>query len=377
MLSIAILTVTVATQPVFLLAAASPQAGPELGFGPIGLGLYTTAFFLAASVASRPAGRLIERIGWPTAMRLTALGAASTLLLIAAFGRSTITLSLLLILAAGFYGFANPAANLALARYVRAGRRGTFFGLKHAGIPGSTLLAGLAVPLINLNVGWRWSYVAAAGVAVLLLLLIPREAPPPQAVQTTPAGVSTVMPVRDMRRLTLVAGLITSAPGALATFTVSAGLAAGLSEAAAGWTLSVAGLSSIVARGVFGSLADRGFHVARLFVGVIAIGAVFMVGLAFGSGPAFVVLSIITFATAWGWPGLLTLLVVTGNSARPAEATAQTQAGVFVGAGLAPPAFGWLVATAGYTIAWISIGVLLAIGAVVASSLARKVHDGV
>lgn len=371
MLVIAVMTVTIATQPVFLLAAASPQAGPELGFGPIGLGLYTTAFFLAASVASTPAGRMVERIGWPRAMRLTMVGAITTLLSIAAFAHTPGVLAILLVVAAGFYGFANPAANLALARFVRPGAHGTFFGLKHAGIPGSTLLAGLTVPLINLTFGWRWSYVAAASVGAVVLLIVPSVAPEPQ--RAAPATSNGTMTRSDLRRLTGMAALATSAPGALATFTVSAGLAAGLSEAAAGWTLSVAGLATIAARGLYGIWLDRsGRPVAPLLLGVVGVGSVAIIGLSFGTGAAFVAAAVVAFTTAWGWPGMLTLAVVKGNPENPAEATARSQAGIFVGAGLSPPLFGWIVDQWGFRPAWMAISVTLALGVVIALPWARR-----
>ena len=45
-------------------------------------------------------------------------------------------------------------------------RQATLFGAKHAGIPGSTLLAGLAVPVIVVQYGWRWAFVAAAATAL-------------------------------------------------------------------------------------------------------------------------------------------------------------------------------------------------------------------
>ena len=66
----AILIVTVSTQPVFLLGAGFLRIGDELGFGPAGLGVLTAAFFLTASIASAPLGRVVERIGWQRAMRL-------------------------------------------------------------------------------------------------------------------------------------------------------------------------------------------------------------------------------------------------------------------------------------------------------------------
>ena len=245
-------------------------------------------------------------------------------------------------------------------------RHGTFFGIKHAGIPGSALLAGLSVPLFNLRWGWRWSFVAAAIIGVLLLLLIPRAAPPAQPDAAKSEQVRIRMARGDLRRLTVVASLVAMAPGALGMFTISAGLAAGLSEGAAGWVLSAAGLSTILARGLYGTWIDRrGASGIRLLVLVVGVGALSVVGLAFARGMWFAFMTVAAFVAAWVWPGLLTYTVVLGNSDRPAEATARTQAGIFVGAGLGPPVFGWLVDRVEFRGAWLAIVMVLAVGAMV------------
>ena len=54
------------------------------------------------------------------------------------------------------------ASNTSLSRQVPAGRQGLSFGVKQAAIPVSTLLAGAAVPVVALTVGWRWAFVLAA-----------------------------------------------------------------------------------------------------------------------------------------------------------------------------------------------------------------------
>ena len=373
MLVISVLNVTVATQPVFLLAAAAPQAGSELGFSTFGLGLLAAVFFLTAATASTSAGRIVERIGWLRAMRLTTTGAITTLLAIAVWGRSILAMLSMLAVGAVFYSFANPASNLALARLAGPVRPATFFGIKHAGIPASTLLAGLAVPLINLRWGWRWSYLAAAIVGLLLLALIPRRESASAASQVAIQSVGRSMTRARLRRLTLVAALATAAPGALGTFTVSAAIDAGLSESSAGWAFSLGGLATIAARILYGVLADR-YQTGGLrpLSAVIGVGAVSLVLLAFASGTWFVPAVVLAFAMAWGWPGLLTYTVVEGHRARPAAASAVTQAGIFIGAGLGPIGFGWLVENVGYRSGWLVVSGFVGLGAAIAISMAWR-----
>ena len=143
LLVLAILVITVSTQPAFLLGAAFFQIGDEFGIGPVGLGALTSSFFLTASVASAPMGRWVQRVGWQRAMRVNTRGSAAVMFAIALLARNFWTMGGLLVLAACVYGISNPAANLALSDHTDPRRRATIFGAKHAGIPASALLAGL------------------------------------------------------------------------------------------------------------------------------------------------------------------------------------------------------------------------------------------
>jgi len=112
----------------------------------------------------------------------------------------------------------------------------------------------------------------------------------------------------DLTRLTVMASLVAMAPGALGTFTVSAGLAAGLSEGAAGWTLFAAGLSTILARGLYGAWIDRqSTSGIRLLTSVVGVGALTVVGLAFARGMWF------AFATIAAYELFLTRLFCSGR----------------------------------------------------------------
>ena len=148
-LALAILIVALSALPVFLVGSTFLQLQREIELTTTGLGVATALFFLTASIASASLGRVVERIGWRVAIRVNSVSSALILVAIALFATSTASLSFLLVAAGAVYGLANPAANKALAELVEPGRRGLMFGLKHAGIPSSTLLAGLAVPTIH------------------------------------------------------------------------------------------------------------------------------------------------------------------------------------------------------------------------------------
>ncbi|MDH3500304.1 MAG: MFS transporter, partial [Acidimicrobiia bacterium] len=301
-LVLAILLVAVDTLPIFLLGAGAITIGDAIGFGPTGLGYLAAAFFLTAGAVSAPIGRLVERIGWQRAMRLNLIGTITVLLAMSIGARNILSMGGLLMAAAFLYGFGNPAANSALAQLVDPGRQGVVFGLKHAGIPTSTLLAGLAVPLIILNIGWRWTFVAGAVLAVGVYLLIPRSLPARSEISIRAERADPLLDARRLRLLALGGTFATVAPSMLGTFTVAAAVDAGIGEAAAGILLSVGGFISIVARVSSGAVVDRyrllGFGSMAI---LLALGAVAVYLLASSSGALFIVLLLAAFATAWGW----------------------------------------------------------------------------
>jgi MFS family permease len=120
---LAVSIVVVSTQPVFLLGAAFLSIGPEFGFGTTGLGVLTAAFFLSASAASAPLGRLVQRVGWQRAVRFNAT--ISGYLVAAAVDRGFTEA------AAGWLLFAGSAASIAgrvTVGYVTDRRNGRGFG---------------------------------------------------------------------------------------------------------------------------------------------------------------------------------------------------------------------------------------------------------
>ncbi len=358
-----ILVVTVATQPAFIAAATIAQAGPEIGYAARELGFLTAGFFLTASLSSRVLGRFVEDVGWRPAMLANALVATGVLVSIAVWVDRLAALAAALVVAAIAYGTANPAANLALARAIPPERRGLVFGLKHAGIPTSSMLAGIAVPALALTVGWRAAFAASAALAVLVAFLIPRPGER-DALGANAAVSATAMRPAWLGVLSIGSAFATVAAIALGTFQVDAALARGFDAGAAGTILAVGSLASIAARAGYGALADRRRAQGLGWVAVLtAMGAMTFAAMGFTTGTGFVVATVIAFATGWAWPGLFTYGVVNANQGRPAGSTAATQAGIFLGAGLGPAGLGWIIDRYSYEAAWAATAVSLLVAA--------------
>lgn len=375
LLPLAVAVVTLSTQAVFLVGAAFFQIGPEFGIGPLGLGLLTASFFLTAAATSAPLGRWVQRIGWQRAMVLNLRLTAVVLAAVPVLARDAVSLGVLLVAAASIYGASNPAANQALADHTDPAHQATIFGAKHAGIPASTLLAGLAVPLVVASHGWRWAFVTASVLAVFVSFLVPSGAlakPVKHAVDTPEeAGITRT---RDLLYLAVGSSFATWGAIALGTYLVSATVDLGFSASAAGVLQFVGSAVSILARVAAGIVTDR--TGGRGFGGIVVlagVGAVAFLALALVDGPAYFVVVVVAFATGWGWPGLMTYTVVRANRASAASASAITQAGVFVGAGAVPILLGAVIERWSFGGAWITAAGGLVIAAVVVGSVGRRV----
>jgi predicted MFS family arabinose efflux permease len=375
LLFLGVLIITASTQPAFLVGAAFFQIGPEMGLGPVGLGGLTAVFFLTASVTSTPLGHWVQRVGWRAAIRVNSVVSALLMLSIGLFARSTWTLAALLLLAAAVYGMSNPAANLALARHTDPERAATVFGIKHAGIPSSTLLAGLAVPVVVIAFGWRTGFYASAALAAAMFFMVPRDEDTAAAERSARAP-SRGIPLdrRQLVALGVVAGLGALAAAALRTYMVSAAIDEGFSEPAAGWLQFAGSAATITARVAIGVWFDR--RRAHGFDGLlwlIGIGAVVIALIPLASGPAFASLVLVAYVTGWAWPGLMTYTVVDANRQLAASSSAITQAGTFVGAGAGPLLLGVVIERWSFDAAWLVVAVSLGLGAV----LVRWVRNSV
>jgi MFS family permease len=370
LLILAIMVITTSTQPAFLLGAAFFQIGEEFGIGPVGLGALTSSFFLTASVASPPLGRWVQRVGWQRAMRFNTMASASVMLAIAALARDFWTMGGLLVLAAVFYGISNPAANLALSDHTDPKRRATIFGAKHAGIPASALLAGLAVPAVVVNFGWRWAVVGAALIAGALSMLVPsgRVAPTIRA-EHEPVRARPVPAMTTRWLLGLASGsaLATWAAIALGTYLVSAALDLGFSEEAAGWLQFSGAALSISTRIGIGALTDRfGWSGFGGIAALTGAGAIVFAILPLTTSVWFVIGVLLAYTTGWGWPGLMTFTVVNANRGSVASSSSIIQAGVFVGAGAGPLLLGFVIDRGSYDAAWLTVsGALVAASAII------------
>jgi len=358
-----------ASFPLFLVSALAVQLQQSLGFGPSGLGIVVSLFFVAAALSSMPLGSLTERLGAVYVMRLAcAFGG------IALLGLATIVTSLQgLAVALAIAGVASAAMELAtnqfLARRVPIARQGAAFGYKQAAVPFAATLAGLAIPGIVVLVGWR----SAFGVAVVItagIFITLSFAPDVRRPYRRP--IKAALPGRSVLALGVLGvavGLGVAAATALTSFLAISMFAAGVDELSVGWLVALGGVVACASRVVSGIRADRrdGNHLVvvaiMLALGGIGIGllALSVSGIAQLMIPAI----LLAFAAGWGWNGLFNLAVISHNRDHPARATGITQLGSRFGGVLGPLAFGLTVDLFGYSAAWVGTAAVAVLAAAV------------
>ncbi|MFA9430460.1 MFS transporter [Egicoccus sp. AB-alg2] len=353
--------------PVYMLGGLSVQMSAELGFGARELGLATTIYFAVSAVGSTPAGRFVQRAGAFPGIVVTATLSGAALLGIAGLATTWATLVAMLVVAGVGNAFAQPAANLLLAREVPPGRQGFFFGVKQAAVPITTLLAGASVPLIGLTIGWRWAFVIVAAGSAALPFLTPRAPRPGVAGTAQPSAHVDRLPLA-----VLAAGAMLGAAAAnsIGVFLVASAVDAGFADSTAGLLLAGGSVLGIATRLLVGHLADRreGAHIVRVSAMLLA-GSVGFGLLALATPPpVFLAGTVVAFVAGWGWNGLFTFAVVRSYRGAAAAATGLTQTGLWLGGMIGPLAFGLLADGAGFSVAWSVGGVTMLVAAAVCAA---------
>lgn len=416
--------------PVFLTGSLSSLIGPELGLTTAGTGTAIALYFVAAAVCSIPAGRLADHVGASLALRVAVVVGTAASVAIGALATQGWHLFGLAVVGGAALSLADTGSARALATALPRERQGTAFGIKESSVPAASLLAGLAVPVLGTQVGWRPAFLGAVGLGVVALVLLGTR-PLGTGTRTT-ARLATSVAATDLRPddetghtaareaadpvgaptaaehrpaptaraeqvdaasarggptllvLALAAGLAGAVVAAVSTFLVPSLQASGVAFGLAGVVLSVASAGAVVTRLVVGRLADRvaGSELRSIEV-LIGLGAVGLVLLAATSSAAtgtttvgtllLVLAAFVALGAGWGWTGVVFLAAVRTAPDRPAAAAAAVLAGLGFGGAAGPALVGWIAEGASFRTAWWlgALTMLLALAALLAGGRRR------
>jgi MFS family permease len=303
-------------------------------------------------------GRVAERAGGGRSLRTAAITNGLVMLGIAALARNWWELATLIAVAGLGNALTQPAANVLMARTIPPARYGIAFAVKQSAMPFGTLIGGLAVPLVTLTLGWRWAFAFGGVLALSAASTVPRaDASRPVRVEPTAPKHKPPLdtPLLLLAVFAMGVGFGAATASAQTTFLVSGAVESGLGEGVAGLLLTLGSALGIVSRLVNGARADvRGRGHLRVVAFMLCGGAAACATFAVAKPWSYIVATPLAFAAGWAWPGLFNLAIVRANPNAPGFATAVTQTGTYVGAGIGPLVFGLIVGHAGYSWAWLA-----------------------
>lgn len=157
------------TLPMLILYATStlgPLLSEDLHFEPAAIGYLVMSSFGLAAVLSLWAGAIVDYVGARNALLVLfgAIAAAFTLIAAAQVFWSLIAATAICGIA---QALANPATNLLIAQQIRPEQRARVVGLKQSGVQLAALFAGLVLPAVAFQYGWRTAFGVIAPAAMV------------------------------------------------------------------------------------------------------------------------------------------------------------------------------------------------------------------
>lgn len=365
----------------FAPAVLAPAASVDIGVPATMVGIVTALIYLASAMAAPAAGARVPRVG---AVRMTQFG---LLLAGAGLALSVIAHPLMIIVAAlviGLgYGPSTPSGSALLAEHTPPRFRNIIMSVRQTGVPLGGALAGFAIPWLITTGGWRMAVLVCAGACALIALALqPLRAKldqPSARASAAHAGLLDALRLlishAELRRISFTAflfgGVQLSFASYLVVFLVER---AELSMVRAGAVLSVAMMSGMVGRLLWGAAADY-FRSARGVLVALGVVTALCAAIMTQVSPqwpyaAIMVLAGIFGATTLGWNGVyIGELARVAPPGKVAMATGASLSCAYFGAVVAPPLFAlvqWL--SAGYILPFAMLGLLATAGVL---SLAR------
>lgn len=370
----AVCVATFTVLPLFLVGALGIQLSEDIGVPVSALGIASAAFFGSGALASYFSGRVATAYGVRTTMRASLVLVVVVLLFLAVGVHSLAGLVVILALGGMGNALAQPSVNLYLAERIDRNRQGTAYGIKQSAIPVAGMLAGLAVPIIGLTVGWRWAFALFTIPAAVLAIYTPNARLAVRSSQA--AGPALQLPRKALMVISTGSGLGMAAGSSLSIFLVPGAVVAGWSPGQAGFVFAGASIVGVLGRLMSGVLADRrGQKHLQAIALMLVAGAIGFLALSFSHQWLYAVGASIAFGFGWGWPGLMIYATVQLSPADPAASTGLVQIGTSSGAVIGPLIFGFVVEHFSYRVAWGVAGLELLLGSAIllmAAALTRN-----
>lgn len=359
--------------PMFLFGALSGQMQADVPFSDAAIGITVAVYFTAAGLGAPLGSTITQRLGARRSMLIGVCLACGASAAIGLFATNWWAVLALLALAGATIGMIDTGAAQTFAEQLPVQRQGLAFGFKEASIPTASMVAGAAVPLLALTVGWRTAFVSTLLLIGVVWAIVPAETGPVRA-----SARSGDLALRPSRRglvlLAVAAALAAGTTNAVATFLVPGLTAAGLTAGAGGTLLALASALGICTRIATGWLADHRYPAPQLptLITLVLVGVVGLLLLAYSHPVTVVIGGMLTLGIGWGFTGLVYLIAVRDNMHAPAAAAGIVLLGLSLGGAIVPLLFGLVVSLAGYPAAWTMGASLMGLAALAAMAGHRE-----
>ena len=357
---------TVGSLPVLLAGAFTGIEEASLRINQIHAAISVAVYFVGAGISAMTLGRLSDQRESTVIMQVGLAGTAVGSLVV---GISTgwPIMVMGLVLAGMGYGLAQPAVSRFLSDSIVSGRRGLAFGLRQAGVPAATILAGLAESAVPSTLGWRMAYFTVAMLVPLTLVVASRYGkafvrPGPR----TPLVIPDTR--RSSQRVLLLAGSLGLGAAtiyAATSFTVPVARTVGFSASTAGVLAAAGGALALTMRIAIGALRDKAGFDPLLAAGAMILGGVLgYLMLSTGRPGLFVAGVAIVYSLGCGWNALLLQALAAEFPSAVGKTTGAGLAAAFGGGLVGPLAFGTMITYLGMSVAWTLLGLIAAVAGV-------------
>lgn len=369
-------TVT-STLPIYLIGGLTVQIHESIAMTTAALGAVVAAYWAASAVTSLGVGRALLRLDVRASLLTSLSLSAASLLGISLVSPTWHSLLLWSACAGIANGLGHPGSNALIAQNTSPKHRAVAYGTKQASIPASTLLSGLAVPVLGLTIGWRSAFALSGVLAVIVLGYVLATVRSSRSADSTSAASARPRPVppslRSFLRLTAAATFLASAQAnSIGAFLVTGAVGQGMSAASAGLLLAAGSIVGILTRVGAGIYADHRGVTLRFVGTMLAIGALSLVMMTLPFQWTFVLGAVAAFGGGWGWPGLVHFVVSRACGPHIARGTGIVQAGTYTGGVVGPLSFGVITSVFDIGTAWCCAAVIGALAAVIAVRAARQ-----
>jgi MFS family permease len=352
----------------------------DLGLSAAAAGLTVASFAFGRIFGAYAAGVAADRMGERRVMLLGALAAAALVTLAAITPFPYFTLLFVLGGAAG--ASSTPAGGRLVLLAFPRNRHGLALGIRQTGIPIGGLIAAATLPWFAGFASWRWSLVAAAGMAVLAvvpLTLLRGD----HASDDIPLGRPAAGRLRHDRNLIMLmiwsCLVVTGQYALLAFLALDLHQRIGLSLERGSLLVALANASGIVGRVAWGAVSDRALSRGRKPLLLVLTAGCLLAALALFAAPhststaEMAGLAILAGLTLIGYQGLwITMVAEVAGPARVGAATGFVVTFVGIAIALTPPLYGLVADIAGtYRAIWAVLSVVLAL-AFIPASLIRE-----